>query len=155
MDLEFGSSIPCTPLLLSTSLTSLAHQSLTGATQVAAVIIATQGAAALSPCRAALGHRGDHPAAQLALAPPPTLPSTTPRPLDTGFGRPRPHTHVPVHAQRRPSSHRARAERPPLPSSRHATPRPIGNTSLATATTDADRRRGSPHHRVAAVLCRT
>ena len=113
MDLEFVSSIPCTPLLLSTSRISLARRSLTGATQVAAVIIATQGAAALSPCRSALGHRGDHLAAQLALAPPPTLPSTTPRPLDTGFGRPRPHTHVPVHAQRRPSSHRARAERPP------------------------------------------
>ena len=124
MDLEFGSSIPCTPLLLSTSLTSLAHQSLTGATQVAAVIIATQGAGALSPCHAAPCCRGDHPATQLAIAPHPASPSTTPRPLDTGIGRPRHHTPVPVHAQRRPSSHRARAERPPLPSSRHATPRP-------------------------------
>ena len=54
MDLGFGSSIPCTPLPLSTSLTSLAHQSRRGATQVAAVIIATQEAAALS--HAALLH---------------------------------------------------------------------------------------------------
>ena len=34
-------------------------------------------------------------------------------------------------------------------------PAPLRHASLAIATADADRRRGSPHPRVAAVLCRT
>ena len=43
----------------------------------------------------------------------PCLPSTAPRPLDTGFGRPGPPTPVLGHARRRPSHHSARAKRPP------------------------------------------
>ena len=38
-----------------------------------------------------------------------------------------------------PESSQSTPGRPPLSSSRHATPLPLGNTSLATATTDADR----------------
>ena len=48
---------------------------------------------------------------------------------------------------------RARSGPPAELAPRH--PAPLRHASLAVATVDADRRRGSPHPRVAAVLCRT
>ena len=129
MDLEFGSSIPCAPLLPSTLLTSLAPQSITRVCKLDGLFIDTQGAAALSPRRAAPCCRGDHPAAHLAhclarpfpRAPLSLLEETTPAPSRPrrALARARAHAAMaerhcrpdnPVHpspARRRPATTRA------------------------------------------------
>ena len=81
----FDSLHPSAP---STLLTSLAHQSITRVCKLNGLFIATQGAAALSPRRAAPCCRGDHTAAHLAhclarpvpRAPLSLLEETTPAP---------------------------------------------------------------------------
>ena len=104
MELEVCSSIPCTPLPLSTSRTYPAPQTSTGATRVAAMIIANQGAAALWPCRHAAPVEETVPQPYLALAPRLASPSTTPHPLVTGIWSPPTPTPLPEHAVCRPSS---------------------------------------------------
>ena len=99
----------------------------------------------------------------------PWLPCTVP-PLSPATPRPSQHRTAPLgHGIRSPRTPHTRSRAcpaPPKPPQRaHEAaplaelapchPAPLRHASLVVATADADRRRGSPHPRVAAILCRT